>query len=155
MRFTATEVTPQTLLEEVKKFAAQKYRFVTMSQTVMDENTLRLYYHFDEHMTMSEIRMDAGACVWQPDLAETTGMKHIYMDVPKDQPIPSISSIYFAALLIENETQDQFGVTFSGLVLDFKGHLYLEDEVTRAPYFTMSTVRKPAAKPKVDKGGQA
>ena len=143
MRFEATPVTPQTLLQEVQKLADRKYRFVTMSQTVMDENTLRLYYHFDENLTMTDLRMNANSCLWSPDAQDTFGMVHLRMDVDKNAPIPSISSIYACALLIENETQDQFGVHFSGLPLDFQGGLYLEGEVSRAPFFTMTTARKP------------
>ena len=154
MRFEATPVTPQTLLQEVQKLADRKYRFVTMSQTVMDENTLRLYYHFDENLTMTDLRMNANSCLWSPDAQDTMGMVHLRMDVDKNEPIPSISSIYGCALLIENETQDQFGVHFSGLPLDFQGGLYLEGEVSRAPFFTMTTARKPV-KSKADKGEQA
>lgn len=39
-----------------------KYRFVTMSQTVMDEHTLRLFYHFDVNLTMSDLRHNANPC---------------------------------------------------------------------------------------------
>lgn len=45
--------------------------------------------------------------------------------VPKTDPtVPSISSSYLAAFAYENELQDLFGVTVSGLVLDFKGQFY-------------------------------
>ena len=143
MFFEAKDVTPQTLLDEVRLLAEKKYRFVTMSQTVVDENTLRLYYHFDENLTMTDLRRNEKACVWSP--TDAKGMVHLKMDVKKDAPIPSISGIYFCAVLIENETQDQFGVSFEGMPLDYQGAMYLEGEVTRAPYFTMTTVRRPAA----------
>ncbi|MDR2743673.1 MAG: NADH-quinone oxidoreductase subunit C, partial [Desulfovibrio sp.] len=63
---------------------------------------------------------------------------------------------YFCALLIENETQDQFGVRFEGLPLDYQGAMYLEGEVARGPYFTMTTVRRASgeAPPKGSEGGQ-
>ena len=54
----------------------------------------------------------------------------------------SISGVYFAALLIENETQDHFGVTFDGLVLDFGGRLYLEEEVEKYPFCKVSMEKK-------------
>ena len=58
-------------------------------------------------------------------------------------------------MLIENETQDQFGVRFDGLPLDYQGGMYLEGEVTRAPFFTMTTVaRKPAPGGEAGKGEQ-
>ena len=145
MLFEAKEVTPETLLGEVQQLANKKSRFVTMSQTVVDENTLRLFYHFDENLTMTDLRNNADMCVWEPQDAK--GMVHLRMDVNKDAPIPSITPVYFCAVLIENETQDQFGVRFAGLPLDYQGGMYLEGEVSHAPYFTMTTVRRaPAAK---------
>jgi ech hydrogenase subunit D len=137
MFFEAKPVTPDTLLNETQRLADAKYRFVTMSQTVLDERTLRLYYHFDENMTMSDLR---GTCA----IDGRAPMVHLRMDVDKDTLIPSISSIFFCALLIENETQDQFGVRFDGLPLDYQGAMYLEGEVTRGPYFTMTTVKRAA-----------
>lgn len=155
MFFEAVPVTPETLLAEVRRLADAKYRFVTMSQTVLDERTLRLYYHFDENLTMTDLRRNADLCLWAP--RDSKGMTHLRMDVDRDQPIPSISSVYFCAVLIENETQDQFGVRFEGLPLDYQGGMYLEGEVTRAPFFTMTTIaRKPAkaAGPAAGKGDQ-
>ena len=142
MFFEATPVTPETLLTEVRRLADAKYRFVTMSQTVLDEHTLRLYYHFDENLTMTDLRCNSDLCHWSP--RDAKGMHHLRMDVDKEQLIPSISSVYFCAVLIENETQDQFGVRFEGLPLDYQGGMYLEGEVTRGPYFTMTTVKRPA-----------
>lgn len=110
MLFTSTEVTTDTLLDAAKKLEQDGFRFVTLSQTVKDENTLILYYHFDKNM----------------------GMQHLRMEVDKTVRIPSIASIFLCALLIENETQDQFGVRFSGLPLDYDGKMYLEGEVKRA-----------------------
>jgi ech hydrogenase subunit D len=149
MFFEAKEVTPQTLLDEVQAMADAKYRFVTLSQTVMDEDTLRLYYHFDTNLTMSDLRASAG----REDPAR--GMVHLKMDVNKNEAIPSISSIYFCAVLVENETQDQFGVRFEGMPLDYQGGMYLEGEVTHAPYFTMTAVKRPAAAKKPAEGEQA
>jgi ech hydrogenase subunit D len=147
MFFEAKPVMPDTLLSETQRLADAKYRFVTLSQTVLDECTLRLYYHFDENATMSELR---GTCA----LAERASMVHLRLDVDKDTLIPSISSIFFCALLIENETQDQFGVRFDGLPLDYQGSMYLEGEVSRGPYFTMTTVKRAAAQKENAQGGR-
>ncbi|MDR1660082.1 MAG: NADH-quinone oxidoreductase subunit C [Desulfovibrio sp.] len=147
MFFEAVSVTPETLLGEVRRLAEAKYRLVTISQTVLDERTLRLYYHFDENLTLTDLRH---AC----DLFPQPRMTHLRMEVDKDRPIPSISSVYFCALLIENETQDQFGVRFEGLPLDYQGAMYLEGEVARGPYFTMTTVKRADVPLKGSKGGQ-
>ena len=92
MFFEAKEVTPQTLLSEVQQLANAKYRFVTMSQTVMDEHTLRLFYHFDVNLTMSDLRHNAELCVWEP--TDAKGMVHLRMDVIKKDHIPSITPVY-------------------------------------------------------------
>jgi hypothetical protein len=44
-----------------------------------------------------------------------------------------MSGIYLCALLIENEYQDLFGLTFEGLAIDFKGHLYLTPNSPKTP----------------------
>lgn len=152
MFFEAKEVTPQTLLSEVQQLANAKYRFVTMSQTVMDENTLRLFYHFDVNLTMSDLRHNAELCVWEPTDAKAWC---ICAWCNKNDAIPSITPVYFCAVLVENETQDQFGVHFADLPLDYQGAMYLEGEVTHAPYFTMTTVRRPAAKAEARKDDTA
>jgi hypothetical protein len=51
--------------------------------------------------------------------------------------------VYFAALLVENEIQDFFGIAFEGLAVDFKGMLYLEEEAIKTPYCRFS-LRRPA-----------
>ena len=63
------------------------------------------------------------------------------LTVAKGESVPSISGVYFAALLIENETQDHFGVTFDGLVLDFGSRLYLEEEVKKYPFCKISNIK--------------
>jgi ech hydrogenase subunit D len=147
MFFEAQSVTPETLLTEVQRLADEKYRFVTMSQTVVDERTLRLYYHFDENPTMTDLRHDSALAAGAP-------MRHLMLETDKDTPVPSISAVYFCALLIENETQDQFGVRFDGMPLDYQGAMYLEGEVSKGPYFTMTTVKRSPAAEKEEGGRQ-
>jgi Ni,Fe-hydrogenase III component G len=45
------------------------------------------------------------------------GSKFLFLPltVPKDTLVPSISPVYFAAFLVENEIQDLFGIRFQGL----------------------------------------
>ena len=65
--------------------------------------------------------------------------------MPKGTVIPSISGIYFAALLVENENRDLFGLEYEGLVLDFNRTLYLEEagDPIVAPFCKISTFTKP------------
>jgi ech hydrogenase subunit D len=61
-------------------------------------------------------------------------LKHLRLTVPKDAPVPSISPVYFAAFLVENEIQDLFGIRFQGLAIDYDRTLYLEAEVKKTPF---------------------
>jgi ech hydrogenase subunit D len=55
-----------------------------------------------------------------------------YFVKPGEKP-KSVSGIYLCALLIENEYQDLFGLTFDGLAIDYKGHLYLTPNSPKSP----------------------
>lgn len=115
-------VTPDAIVAEVTKIKEDGYRLVTMTAVDLDEESLDLLYHFDK------------------DLEE----RHLRMTVSKKDSVPSISGVYFAAFLIENETKDHFGTQFDGLALDFGGTLYLEEEVMRTPFCKYGVVRKDA-----------
>ena len=105
----------QIVPEARAKFDAG-YRLVTITVLMADERHLELLYHYDKANDMVNLRVK----------------------VQKDLPIPSISGVYFCALLIENEVQDLFDVSFDGLVLDFKRTLLLSEDtkkVVNAPFF--------------------
>ena len=104
------DVTADTLVGEVMNLKNDGQRLVTFS-TYQEGDKLGILYHFDKDL-------------------ETT---HLRMIVDMDKPIPSISGVYFAALLIENEIRDQWDVAFDGLILDFNRTLYLDAEVTTVP----------------------
>ncbi len=123
-RLEAEPVAVSDVLTMARTNFDEGYRLVTMSVTEREDNQLDIIYHFDL------------------DLA----MRHYRLTVTRDTVVPSITGIYFCAVLIENETRDHFGVVFDGLVLDFNGHLYLEkDEIPpylRGPSCTISTTVK-------------
>ena len=108
------KITPDTLREEFKEIKTKGYRFVTITCLEIDEDTLELIYHFDRNLTLI----------------------HYRMQVKKHTPLPSLSPLFFAAFLVENEIYDQFGVKFDDLVLDFGGTLYLDDDddITATPF---------------------
>lgn len=116
-------VTLETVVGEVTKIKAEGYRLITMTCVDIDEEHVELLYHFDKELQDIHLRMSAA----------------------KKTPVPSISPVYFAAFLIENEIEDQFGIKFDGLVLDFGGTLYLEEEVMRTPFCKYGVIRKDAA----------
>ena len=86
------------------------YRFVTM--TCCDEGDVHdVLYHFDKNYAL----------------------KHLRVKVPKGTALPSISGIYFAALLVENEMKDLLGVAVNGMVIDFQGHFMLAEGAPKTP----------------------
>lgn len=108
------EITKDKLIEKCEVLKVSGYRFVTMTCLEKDEENLELIYHFDKDLKIV----------------------HYRMQVPKTETIPSLSPVYFAAFLVENEIIDQFGMKFENLVLDFGGTLYLDDDddITATPF---------------------
>lgn len=96
-----------TVCERLK---GEGYRFVALTCEKLLSN-YELTYHFDLNYEMKHIRVFAD-----------------FKDI-----LASISSVFPAAFLIENEYQDLFGLTFEGLIIDYKGHLYLMEEGPAMP----------------------
>ena len=69
-------------------------------------------YHFDRSGDLYTLRLKLG----------------------REEALPSISGLCFAALLVENEIQDLFGITVTGLVLDYHQHLLLTKEAPAKPF---------------------
>jgi len=105
-------VTFETLTGQVLKLKTDGYRFVTITCNELDSDTLDLIYHFDKDLELIHLRVQTG----------------------KGTTVPSISPVFFASFLVENEIDDQFGLKFSDLVLDFGGSLYLDNEVRSTPF---------------------
>ncbi len=107
----AEKITPELVVGACARMKAEGYRFVTMTCTAIDINSFEILYHFDKNLELSTLRLT------------TT----------KDSPVHSITAVYFAAFLVENEIQDLFGLRFPGLALDYNGTLYLDEEIKTAP----------------------
>ncbi len=111
MKGKVIDVTIDNVVGEVMNMKNDGHRLVTLSTYQEGENGLGILYHFDKGL-------------------EPT---HLRMSVKREEVIPSVSGVYFAALLVENEIRDQWDVKFDGLVLDFNRTLYLDPEVTQVP----------------------
>jgi ech hydrogenase subunit D len=129
MREELVAVSAEALVGEVAKLKVQGYRLVTLSCTELDESRVDILYHFDR------------------DLA----LKHLRLTALKSETVPSISPVYFAALLVENEIQDLFGLRFEGLLVDYRGTLYLEEEALKTPFcrFSLRTAETSGTQPAV------
>jgi len=122
------EVISVSLDEVIEKIAKKKvegYRFVTLSCAELDENTIDILYHLDKGLKLINFRLT----------------------VPRNAAVASISPVYFAAFLVENEMQDLFDVRFTGLVIDYERTLYLEEEVKITPFCKYSTSEANRQKP--------
>ena len=111
MAFETKNVEKNQLVAEVQALKNAGQRLLTMTSVDLGES-FDLLYHFDLDLRMT----------------------HLRLTVPKGEAVPSISGIYFAALVIENEIQDLFGIKFERLALDFGGNFYLEEEVKKYPF---------------------
>jgi len=105
------EVKKEYILAEVQKLKDNGYRFITSSCIDMGSEFM-IYYHFDKN----------------------TEMKHLKIISSKEQEIVSISGIYLAGALAENEMKDLFGIKIKGLVLDYGGKFMITSDVGPAPF---------------------
>lgn len=104
------EITIDQIATEVWKMKQDGYRFVTM--TCCDRGEAHdILYHFDKEYQL----------------------KHLRVKLPKGTQLPSVSAIFFAALLVENEMKDLLGVAVSGLAIDFQGHFMLAEGAPKTP----------------------
>ena len=118
-------VTVDNLIPECQKRYDEGLRLIGVTVVeIKAEDTFDVLYHFDR------------------DLQET----HLRLNVPREAPVPSISGVYFPALLYENEIKDQFGVNFQNILIDFGCTLYLEPEVMKSPFCTFTFARKEKGK---------
>lgn len=105
------ELELSNLLEKIASLMPRGYRFVTM--TAVDAGThFDIYYHFDYHFELNTF----------------------LLKLPKEKSLPSISGICFAALLVENEIQDLFGITVTDLVIDYNKSFLLAQDAPVKPF---------------------
>ncbi|MHC1744923.1 MAG: NADH-quinone oxidoreductase subunit C [Syntrophobacteraceae bacterium] len=116
MRGDVIQVDVDTVLGEVARAKAEGHRFVTMTCVELDAGSVEVLYHFDRDFEL----------------------RHLRVTVAKDALLPSITPVYFAAFLVENEIQDLFGLRFHGLALDYGRTLYFDDAVRQAPFCTFT-----------------
>jgi len=95
-------ITPEVLLAKVGGLRQDGYRLVQLGATRLSEG-VELTYTFD---------LQGRA-------------RHLRIQLPSAKPaVPSITSVYWAAFLYENELHDLFNVQVDGIAVDFHGTLY-------------------------------
>lgn len=101
------------LLERVSAFQQQGYRLVQICAAKMPES-LELTYSFDLADRLANLRLELPLHALK---------------------VPSVSSIYWAAFIYENEMHDLYRLTVEGMAVDFCGQFYR----TAVPYAFGST----------------
>ncbi|MCB2145476.1 MAG: NADH-quinone oxidoreductase subunit C [Deltaproteobacteria bacterium] len=112
MNGNTTTVEVRNLLGEATRLKIDGYRLVTLSGVNTGPDQVEILYHFDKDLTLVHLRLAAS----------------------REAPVPSISPIYPAAFLAENEIQDLFHIRFHGLVIDYQGTLFLPREMESTPF---------------------
>lgn len=98
------------IVDEVKKLHNQGYRFIALT-CEKEGDDYEFVYHFDLNY-------------------EITNLKIL---VKPGSTVKSISSVYLASFLIENEIQDLYGLTFEGLSINYGGNLLLLPDGPKTP----------------------
>jgi len=106
-----TDITSAQLWRETQKMRNDGYRFVTATCINLPDGSFDVLYHFDRDI----------------------GLKQYRLHVTAGEEIPSISHIFFCALLVENEIKELFGVNITDIVIDYGGHLLLSDGAPSTP----------------------
>jgi ech hydrogenase subunit D len=105
-----TEVTIDSLFHHVVVMKQQGYRFATMTCSDLGSQ-FDVLYHFDKDYNLNNLRLR----------------------IDKGVALPSISSLFFAAAIVENEMKDLFGLSVDGLAIDFQGRMILSETAPKAP----------------------
>ncbi|HWP96922.1 MAG TPA: NADH-quinone oxidoreductase subunit C [Syntrophomonadaceae bacterium] len=110
MKINAIKITPEEILATVQKYFDDGYRLVTA--TCVDEGEkIHLIYSFDRELALQNLEL----CI------------------SREQGVPSISSVYACAFLVENEMKELFGIKIDDIALDLGGRLYMVKGAEEAP----------------------
>ena len=104
------EITLENMSEQVYRIKKAGFRFVTITCTDLGD-TFDLLYQFDKEYEFHNLRLA----------------------LPKGEDAPSVSHIYFAAALVENEIQDLFNLHFWNMAVNFVGRFILSENAPKAP----------------------
>ncbi len=107
----AFDISKELLQIEVQDSKINGYRFVTATCVDLGDGTFDIIYHFDKDLELKNYRVN----------------------VKKEDEIPSISNIYFSAILVENEMKELFGINIKNIAIDYGGHMLLSDEELNSP----------------------
>lgn len=109
MQTYPTPVFTEAALADVTAIAAnykeRGYSFVQMCASTLEDSVELLY-------------------TYQAPAYAAPGLEGVRVNVPDGKSVPSITSVYPAAFVFENETHDLFGVKIEDINIDFGGEFY-------------------------------
>jgi ech hydrogenase subunit D len=106
-----TAITSDQLLGEAQNMMYEDYRFITSTCVDLGDGRFDVIYHFDKNFEMKNFRLT----------------------ISKEEEVPSISKIFFSALLVENEMKELFGLNVTNILVDYGGHFLLSDDDLTSP----------------------
>ena len=119
------EISRERLLGETQNMKYSDYRFITATCVDNANGYFDVIYHFDKDLQMKNFRIK----------------------VQKDEEVPSISKIFFCAILVENEMKELFGLKVTNIAVDYGGHMLLSDDAPKNPMLkNQITIEKRGAK---------
>ncbi len=120
-----TNIATDALLGFAQDMLHNGYRFITGTCVDNGDGTKDILYHFDKALAM----------------------KHCRITVGQGEEVPSISGIFFGAVLLENEIKELFGVNITNIAIDYNGRMLLNDDEIVSPMSRQITI--------IQKGGSA
>lgn len=118
------QIEKEQILTVVQEMLHSGHRFITATCVDNADGTLDVIYQFDKNIEM----------------------KNYKVTVKRGESVPSISKIYFCALLVENEMKELFDIDVKDIIVDYGGHLILSDESLVAPMGKQITIVQKEAK---------
>lgn len=70
------------------------------------------------------VNTDAGIDLYYSFMKDGHALNYRVQGVTKDMPVPSITDLFLAAFVFENEARELFGVDMRDIALDFQGGMY-------------------------------
>lgn len=96
------------VFSRVADLKAEGYRLGQICGLVLDDENYEIIYSFDKGHELLNLKLD----------------------IPTDAEVESITKIYWAAFIYENEIHDLFGVKFKHSELDYDGTFFKVSEET-------------------------
>lgn len=102
------------------------------------------------------VNTDDGVDLYYSFMKDGVTRNYRVAGVTKDQPVPTITDLFLAAFVFENEARELFGVDMRDIVIDFAGNLYAPAEFEPMTFLSpeQKAAREKAKKAAADKAAK-